>query len=174
MLDSSSSLLDTAAGDDGRAPPLSRVNAMLELARARPSVPHVAVVTQPEYIPLPVDSSGDSIFYTVDTTVASQQSLAATASVAEENECPSHLDDMLVIVRSLRQVRQESLAHAGLIPSAVSAVMDTTTTTPPSSQIQRSSVIFSSSASSEQQPPPQRRGANNMTVRNFSDLFDLE
>jgi hypothetical protein len=62
------------------------------------------VSSQPEYIP--VSSEAPEIFYTLDTT-------GSDATIPESFDCPDQIDDMLSIVRKLRQTRMQNLAASG-------------------------------------------------------------
>lgn len=77
---------------------MTRVNVLLDIARSRTPAPHTPVATQPEYIGLPDDDSGD--FYTVDNTPT-----PFDTSSSSDLCCPDTLDAMLQIVRELRRAR---------------------------------------------------------------------
>jgi len=93
----SSSSLDTTG-------PLGRVGALLNIARSRTSVaPSTPVATQPDYLALPEDSDDEGMFFTVDTTPTPLIPTPLPAS--PPRLCPPHLDEMLLIVRTLRRDR---------------------------------------------------------------------
>lgn len=93
--------------------PMSRVNGLLAIARSGSSRDTAPVATQPDYIELPYDSGDEATFYTLDTTPG------AGYEPHMDTQCPPHLDDMLKIVRELRQTRMNTLhnAHALVTPA---------------------------------------------------------
>ena len=126
--------------------PLGRVNALLAMARSGSSrETSVPTQTQPDFLPLSQDDSDALCSFTVDHT----PSAAGTELPAPKCSlrCPPTLDDMLKIVRELRQERNEAL-H-------VTAVNSTMIVTPPTRERQ--------SASSN---------SNNFNVTNLTDMMN--
>jgi hypothetical protein len=96
----SSPAADQEASCSSNSQPLRRVNDLLSIARSRSApVPHTPVQTQPDYIEL----AADSTLFTIDRNP--QADGEEQDHITFELICPETLDEMLAIVRTLRQQR---------------------------------------------------------------------
>jgi hypothetical protein len=98
---------DPSPSSSSSTGPMTRVNALLSIARSRAIPPSAAVTTQPDYLPLPDDDADENAsFYTMDTSPANIPS-ADTSRLLQE--CPGNLEEMLALVRDLRRDRMDNL-----------------------------------------------------------------
>jgi hypothetical protein len=133
---------------------------MISIARSSSSASQHGSQThsssQPDFIPLG-DTAPDT-FYTLDTT---GDSTASAPPHDSSFECPDHIEDMQVIVRTLRQTRRDLLRECCEHVSPFQANKDIssyfTHTITPSLEGTNSSA--------------DHRGANNYIVRNARDLY---
>lgn len=122
--------------------PLGRVNSLIQIARSGTSYAPAESTFLPDYVPLP--DGMDDTTYTIDRNGCVHGD--ADDNTPEDNmQCPDQLEDMLVIVRNLREKRY--MAHHNL-----ASIM--------------------TQAEAEEAKPKQR--ANNLVYTNMSDLEDLE
>lgn len=87
--------------------PMSRVNALIAIARTKSAIPHMPVSTQPDYLELPEDDDSESNCFTIDNTPTPLE--PAMEQINPPQLCPAHLDEMLRIVRTLRRRRADAL-----------------------------------------------------------------
>jgi hypothetical protein len=103
----------SAQSSSSSSAPMSRVNGLLTIARNRTAPPHEPVQTQPDYLPLGEDDSNDS-YYTIDKSPQPSNSVQDT--IRCDCRCPEQLDEMLHIVRELRQQRLETMHYSHTSP----------------------------------------------------------
>jgi hypothetical protein len=128
--------------------PMARVNALLSIARSRAVPPSATVTTQPDYLPLPDDDADENgSYYTVDTSPANAPTTAASRML---RECPEDLEEMLAIVRELRQERMDKLML----------------------QVGQEAAVLTPAA--EDRRAAKEANACNYTVTNLEDMYDVE
>jgi hypothetical protein len=137
-------------------------------AESQSSSDRPPVTSQPDFIPLARD--GSEPFYTIDRAGDRVVHEPATS------ECPAHIDDMMSIVRTLRQRRLESMSAAGEL-AALDPGNRNNPTPPPLRHHHEPTTLDDMMIDDD--PPGRvdehsknRRG--NFTFRNMSDVFDLE
>lgn len=122
--------------------PLGRVNSLINIARSGTSYAPTTSTLLPDYVPLPEEN--DDITYTIDRN-AGISSGDNDITQDDNMQCPDQLEDMLVIVRALREklyMAQHNLA---------SIITD---------------------AETEEAKPKER--SNNLKFTNMSDLEEFE
>ena len=132
----------SSSSDPLQSTPLALVNSLIDIARSGTSYAPSETTLLPDYVPLPVGD--DDTTYTIDRNASVGSSVDDTSPV-DNMQCPEQLEDMLVIVRALRE--KQFAAHHTL-----ASIM--------------------TEAQAEEAKPKER--ANNLKYTNMSDLEELE
>jgi len=122
--------------------PLGRVNSLINIARSGTSYAPTTSTLLPDYVPLP--EGNDDITYTIDRN-AGISSGDDDITQDDNMQCPDQLEDMLVIVRALREKQYMS---------------------------QHTLASFITDAEAEEAKPKER--SNNLKFANMSDLEEFE
>lgn len=123
------------------------MNEIIQIARSRTPAATESVPTLPDFIPLAPD---DDAHFVIDTTAMPFVDGEEAENIVENTICPDTLDEMLRIVRSLRQ---ERIARLQLLQ------------VPP--------LMIVTPASTREGRADRSANANNVDVVNLADLMEI-